>query len=133
MIALARALSIRQPWAWLILHAGKDVENRTWKTHLRGTVLIHAGATMSRADYDAALLFVRSISDRICFDPGLGFPSFEELKAQTGGIVGSVEITGCVSRSDSPWFTGDVGFLLANPTPMAFEPYKGSLGFFIVK
>ena len=37
-----KALSIRQPWAWLILHGGKDIENRTWATKLRGRVLIHA-------------------------------------------------------------------------------------------
>jgi len=23
-------LSIRQPWAWLITHGHKDIENRTW-------------------------------------------------------------------------------------------------------
>ena len=37
------ALSIRQPWAWAILHAGKDIENRSWRTAFRGEVLIHAG------------------------------------------------------------------------------------------
>lgn len=31
-----KALSIRQPWAWLILHAGKDIENRVWQTRFRG-------------------------------------------------------------------------------------------------
>ena len=30
-----KALSIRPPWAWAILHAAKDVENRTWKTNIR--------------------------------------------------------------------------------------------------
>lgn len=37
-----KALSIRQPWAWMILHAGKDIENREWPTRFRGRVLIHA-------------------------------------------------------------------------------------------
>ncbi|MEI3544750.1 MAG: ASCH domain-containing protein [Alphaproteobacteria bacterium] len=36
-------LSIRQPWAWLIVNGYKDIENRTWPTHFRGKVLIHAG------------------------------------------------------------------------------------------
>lgn len=36
------ALSIRQPWASLILKAGKDIENRCWQTKVRGRVLIHA-------------------------------------------------------------------------------------------
>lgn len=30
------AISIRQPWAWLILNAGKDIENRDWPTNFRG-------------------------------------------------------------------------------------------------
>lgn len=25
------ALSVRQPWAWAIIHAGKDIENRSWQ------------------------------------------------------------------------------------------------------
>jgi hypothetical protein len=36
------ALSIRRPWTWLILHGGKNVENRTWTTTHRGLLLIHA-------------------------------------------------------------------------------------------
>jgi len=37
-----RALSIRQPWAYAILHLGKDIENRPWRTNFRGPLLIHA-------------------------------------------------------------------------------------------
>jgi hypothetical protein len=32
----APALSVRQPWAWLIVNGYKDVENRSWTTHYRG-------------------------------------------------------------------------------------------------
>ena len=38
-----KALSINQPWAWTILFAGKEVENRTWRTEFRGEFYIHAG------------------------------------------------------------------------------------------
>jgi hypothetical protein len=39
-----RALTVRQPWAWAIPHAGKDVENRTWTNRfVTGTIAIHAG------------------------------------------------------------------------------------------
>jgi len=31
-----KALSIRQPYAWLIIHGYKDIENRTWGTRVRG-------------------------------------------------------------------------------------------------
>ena len=36
------ALSIRQPWAWLIVNGYKDIENRDWPTKFRGRMLVHA-------------------------------------------------------------------------------------------
>jgi hypothetical protein len=39
-----KALSIKHPWAWAIVHAGKDIENRTWECRYRGEILIHASA-----------------------------------------------------------------------------------------
>lgn len=39
------ALSIRQPWAWLIVNNHKPVENRSWPTSFRGRFLVHAGKT----------------------------------------------------------------------------------------
>src|ERR1017187_9047245 len=41
-----RTLSIRQPWAHAILHLGKDVENRSWSTPYRGSILIHASGRL---------------------------------------------------------------------------------------
>lgn len=40
-----RAITVRQPWAWAIVHGGKDVENRTRNVagSYRGPVAIHAG------------------------------------------------------------------------------------------
>ena len=38
-----RKLTIRQPWASLIICGEKDVENRTWTTRYRGELAIHAG------------------------------------------------------------------------------------------
>lgn len=35
-------LSVKQPWASLIVCGAKDVENRTWTTPYRGRLLIHA-------------------------------------------------------------------------------------------
>jgi len=47
-----KAISIRQPWAWLIVNGYKDIENRSWPTKFRGRVLIHASKGMTRAEYD---------------------------------------------------------------------------------
>lgn len=118
------ALSIRQPWAWLILNAGKDIENRDWATKFRGRVLIHAGKGMTKAEYEDAY------DTAMVVNPSILFPTFESL--QRGGIVGSVEIVDCVEASDSPWFFGHFGFVLRNPQPLPFVQFKGQLQFFNV-
>jgi hypothetical protein len=50
----ARAISLRQPWASLIVYGLKTVEIRTWQTDYRGPLLIHASKTV---DEDAMLRF----------------------------------------------------------------------------
>ncbi len=120
-----KALSIRQPWAWLILNAGKDIENRNWQTSFRGRFLIHAAKGMTYEEYNGAMMFATERS-RLLFR----MPSFESL--QRGGIIGSVELSDCVFNSESPWFCGSYGFVLRDPRPIEFIPYKGQLGFFDV-
>jgi hypothetical protein len=46
-----KALSIRQPWAFLIVNGFKPLENRTWKTQTRGEILIHASKSFDKAGY----------------------------------------------------------------------------------
>lgn len=118
-----KALSIKQPWAWLIVEGFKTIENRSWPTRQRGTILIHAGKGMTRAEYEEA----RSLADTL----GVKVPAFEAL--ERGGIVGQATITGCVTESESAWFFGAYGFTLADAKPLPFEPYRGQLGFFEVQ
>lgn len=40
-----RALSICQPWAWLVASGYKTIENRTWANSYRGPVVIHASSS----------------------------------------------------------------------------------------
>lgn len=119
-----KALSIRQPWAWLILHAGKDIENRSWQTAVRGRVLLHAAKGMTRDEYEDGIdaLISRKIKRVL--------PAFATL--ERGGIVGSVEIVDCVREHSSPWFVGRYGFVLRDPEPLPFRPLRGALGFFDV-
>lgn len=120
------ALSIRQPWAWLILHGGKDVENRTWRTPLRGRIAIHAAKTCTESEYQQAVHFVR-LRFR---DDTPEIPARHELLK--GGIVGHVDIVGCVDASESKWFVGPYGLLLANPQVVPFRACRGTLGFFTI-
>ena len=120
-----KALSIRQPWAWLILNAGKDIENRSWYTSVRGRVLIHASKGMTLAEYEDA------IDTSYIIDKTFGeLPPFAVL--DRGGIIGSVELVDCVKASKSRWFFGPYGFVLRNPVPLPFRPLRGQLGFFEV-
>lgn len=123
-------ISVRQPWAWLIIHAGKDIENRDWKDwnpglKVRGRVLIHASQGMTRMEYDDVREFFYCDIDS---PHGLTLPKFEAL--ERGGIIGSVEIVDVVTMSNSPWFFGPKGLVLRDPQPLPFYRCKGQLGFF---
>ncbi len=43
-----KVLTIKQPWATLILQQDKRFEFRTWKTKYRGELLIHAGKSVEK-------------------------------------------------------------------------------------
>lgn len=113
-----KALSIKQPWAWLIVNGYKDIENRGWPTRLRGRVLIHAGKVIDRE----GIKWVQ------VYHPEIKLPQTFNL----GGIVGEAEIVDCVEDSPSPWFFGTFGFVMKNAKPLPFRPYPGQLGFFEV-
>ena len=113
-----KALSILQPWAWLIVTGAKDIENRTWRTDFRGPVLIHAGKTYPKTDYED--------------DADLYQPDYPQRLDMIGGIVGVATITGCVRYSSSRWFNGPWGFALRDARACPLIPLRGQLGFFDV-
>lgn len=117
------ALSIQQPWAWLIVNGYKDIENRTWPTTFRGPVLIHAG---KRIDFESESFIshlVQYAGRKIIFPAAY----------ETGGIVGQARITDCVAISQSHWFSGPYGFVIADAKPLPFRPLRGQLKFFNVE
>lgn len=121
------ALSVRQPWAWAIIQAGKQHENRSWGSwnhHLkkqRGPVCIHASTGMTRDEYEEAKRFMASRCGVTCPPP-------HELVR--GGIIGTVEITDWVRTSHSPWFIGPGALVLERAAAVEPIPCSGALGFF---
>lgn len=127
-----KAISIRQPWASLIMGTVrrpgfgiKNVENRTWSTDYRGPLLIHAAKTFGRAE--------REDAEIMNLDPTFDYP--------LGYLIGLVGLAGCrMHNSDiddvlSPWHNpGCYGLYLAGPPRPLAEPipYKGQLGLFEV-
>ena len=127
-----KALSIRSPWWWFILHAGKDIENRDWFTQFRGTVLIHASKWWVNNDAMDDIMAALSCCGKRRAEVTRSL-SIDGLRDCRGCLVGTVRIEGCVTRSESPWFFGDYGFVLRNPEPLPHPiPFKGALGFFDV-
>lgn len=98
-----RMLTVQQPMAWAILHAGKDVENSPKPRSFRGRLVVHAGLTVN-SEYVAKLEAL-----------GIEIPP-EAL--QGGHIVGSVTVTDCTTNSASRWATpGRFHNVLSAPVP----------------
>ncbi len=120
-----RALSVRQPWAWAIMFAGKDIENRSWQAMnhglaVRGEIVIHAAKGMTQQEYADASEFMASI--------GVICPPARYL--WRGAVIGTVEVTDAVKEHSSPWFFGPRGLVLRNPKPVPPVAVSGALGYF---
>jgi hypothetical protein len=126
------ALSLKQPWAILLAYGRKTIEVRRWPTARRGLVLIHA-ARVPDERQEAWTLVPAEL---------------KEAAHLLGGIVGSGELTGCISYrsresfaadrshhlNDPSWFQGRVlyGFRFARLKPLPFRAYPGWMRFFPV-
>ena len=118
------AIAVRQPWAHVIVQGWKDIENRSWPTRYRGPVCIHA----SKFDKRIFAEDLEGYQETIYL--GIEVPTFDFDDLTFGAIIGVVDIVDCVTRSPSPWFFGDYGFVLANARSINPIPVKGMQGFF---
>lgn len=94
------ALSIRQPWAELVMLGIKAVEFRSRLTHVRGRILIYASLTKGWRGEEEAAAIGRT------YDIDL-----ESLPR--GFLIGSVEIIGCTPGD------GEFEWHLKNPERLA--------------
>lgn len=136
MIAMgARALSVRQPWAWLIVHGHKKFENREWSPQNPArmwlqrtlaewsediTVLIHAAQGMTRDEYASALA--------IAEDNHITLPLRADL--ERGGIVGVAKLVRWHEQRPAMPFAFGSGIEIGFTEAREFLPCKGALGFF---
>jgi hypothetical protein len=119
-----RALSIRQPWADMIVHHTKRIENRSWPTKFRGEFLIHASSVCTWREYNEAVASAAPLlTGRL--------PGPRDL--DRGGIVGVATLVDCVTEHESLWFVGEYGFVLDHVRALPFIPCRGMLGFFTPK
>ena len=92
-----KAITIKQPWASLIVRGIKDIENRTWRTNFRGRVLIHSAGSHGKkfkinlTDDQMKLAF--PVVAKECMFGNFPFSA----------IIGSIEIKDCVVNHPSIW------------------------------
>ena len=131
-----KALSIRQPWAWMIARGIKPVENRTWSTNFRGRFYIHAPETFDIPVKNYAKF--KRVFEQDAREDGVEITQPETpADFERGGIVGAVDLVDCVTECedeiDRAWHTpGNYAFLLDNAEVLPFRPMKGKLNFFEV-
>ena len=74
-----RVLTIKQPWASLIIEGYKRFEFRSWKTKYRGELLIHAGKSIDKEAYERLKGYLTEMP--------------------LGKIIGRVELTDCIKTT----------------------------------
>lgn len=75
-----KVLTIREPWASLIVNGYKEYEFRSWKTNYRGKILIHTGLKLEKEMVDR-------------------FKKYN-LNYILGAIVGEAVLTDCILVDD---------------------------------
>lgn len=123
-----KAISIHQPWAWLIIHGGKSIENRTWNTKYRGPLVIHVTQRRSALEMETALVWVQNnIGEREAWRVPC-----RVRRLNFGGIIGLVTLTDVLpptSSPSNPWhLPGYFGWVLTDPEPLPFRPCGGAQG-----
>jgi hypothetical protein len=134
-VAPQHALSVKQPWAGLLVLGHKTIEVRRWSHRRRGRVLIHAAGLRDERE-EAWRRF-----------EGLLAPEKGEWLLQDGGIIGVGEVVECreyctleqfiqdqAHHLNPPsWFEPPMyGFVFRNPVPLRFQPLAGQVRFFKV-
>lgn len=126
------ALSLKQPWATLLVNGLKTIEVRSWPTARRGPILIHA----ARVPDGRPQAWAKVPLDLL------------KQTKQRGGIIGSAEVIGCVTYASQKafgadqnlhlnepgWFLGPklFGFTFTNAKALPFYPFSGWMRFFEV-
>ena len=126
------ALSLKQPWAALVVAGRKTVEVRKWATAIRGRVYIHAAREPDGRPEGWA---------RVPDD-------LKPLSQLCGGLIGVGDLAACLLyrtpagfAADAPrhlnapdWFEAPrmYGFVFRGAEPVRFAPCRGNVRFFTV-
>lgn len=120
-----KALSLKQPWAELIVSGKKTIELRKWNTHFRGEFLIHASLNTKKQWMDAYLfaeLPRGCIVGKATLVDVKKYNNYDELAADANKHFAGKEW----------WAEPTYGFILKDVQRLPLLPLKGKLNFFEV-
>ncbi|MFQ5490878.1 MAG: ASCH domain-containing protein [Phycisphaerae bacterium] len=121
-----KCLTVCQPWAWCIVHGPKQWENRSWRCHYRGPLLIHAGRSRARLTPEVYDWLSRR---------GIEPPPPQQLVY--GAIIGVCKLVDCLPVEQlptDPWADGPWCLKLADARPLPQPiPCQGKLRLFDAK
>lgn len=135
-------LSVRQPWADLIVAGIKPFENRTWPCAHRGPLLIHAGKAWGLQEQNArhSLMEIAIKTNDLRRQHIL-----MGVESRLGGLVGSCVMRSCIHEDKwfsggglaydgvEQWFVGPYGYALTGAKYFhQIIPYRGQQGLFRV-
>ena len=119
MREIVKCLTVRQPWAYLIVNGHKNLENRSWSTRYRGPLVIQSARSYGS---------IAELSD-LCLDieeeTGIALPDTFTL----GVTEGIVTLQDIVTNSQSIWaYDGDYHWILGDPAVLPAVNLSGKLG-----
>ena len=141
----ARCLSVKQPWAWMLLYGGKCVENRKWGTSYRGPVLIQCGKQEDKQPAESY--------EEYCWELAAAHLNMQQDEAwwhynhdreygrgSLGTAIGWVYLWDCIKPGIAPkagrvWRdAAQYGWQVRDPRPLSYPfDLKGQLGLFSVE
>ena len=98
-----KVLTLKQPWATLIVEGYKKYEFRTWKTNYRGEIYIHAGKSVDKKEIER----LKSLN--------LEYPKSK--------IIGKVVIEDCLELTD------ELNFQISKDNPLIYGKGKKRKGY----
>ena len=136
-----KALSIRQPWLFAIMHLGKRLENRSWYCHHRGPILLHASKWWQADEIRDTVLDLATLSEVQVYMRANPRPpcTLQQLGATGGHLLAVADVVDClrpgatVPEGQAHWYMGEFALVLDNVRPLkAPVPCRGALGLFDV-
>ncbi|PYT71662.1 MAG: hypothetical protein DMG39_12435 [Acidobacteria bacterium] len=119
-----KALTIRQPWAELILRGRKPFELRTWRTKYRGPLVIHAAAKVDA--WDARHFGLNP--EKLITSAFVGFVILSDVRPYTREDARLLK----KRRAGYGWFPHNLSWVLKKPRRMSPVKAKGQLSLFDV-